>query len=172
MTFAERVVPPWVTSTTPRRLRRRAPGSCGRTSTGAVVRASTTHACVAALPTDPEALLRLVREQTRSSGGPGSDADQWAFNAIGTLPAETWAPPEVTAALSRAAALVPGVTVLPSATHAAGREGVAVARTAHGEQTQWIFDRTTSVFLAGSTPGGRRPRGVGDAREGGRLRAG
>ncbi|MFC8588562.1 CU044_5270 family protein [Streptomyces sp. NPDC057217] len=120
-----------------------------------------THAYVAALPTEPEALLRLVREQTRGAGGSGGDADQRAFTAIGTLLAETWAPPEVTAALYRAAALIPGVTVLPSATDAAGREGVAVARTAHGEQTQWIFDRTTSAFLGErtvlveSTPAGR-----------------
>ncbi|MGW8768281.1 CU044_5270 family protein [Streptomyces sp. NPDC055815] len=107
-----------------------------------------THAYVAALPTDPEALLRLVREQTRAGGG---DADQRAFTAIGTLLAETWAPPAVTAALYEAAARIPGVTVLPSAKDAAGREGVAVARTAHGEQTQWIFDRTTSAFLGERT---------------------
>ncbi|MET9933628.1 CU044_5270 family protein [Streptomyces sp. NPDC006324] len=119
------------------------------------------HAYVATLPTDPEALLRLVREQTRDSGGSGNDADQRAFSAIGTLLAETWAPPGVTAALYRAAALIPGVTVLPSATDAAGREGVAVARTSHGEQTQWIFDRTTSAFLGertvltGTAPAGR-----------------
>ncbi|WP_369143063.1 CU044_5270 family protein [Streptomyces sp. R44] len=107
-----------------------------------------THAYVAALPTDPEALLRLIREQTRAGGG---DGDQRAFTAIGTLLAETWAPPEVTAALYEAAARIPGVTVLPSAKDAAGREGVAVARTAHGEQTQWIFDRTTSAFLGERT---------------------
>ncbi|MFG3036390.1 CU044_5270 family protein [Streptomyces sp. NPDC048330] len=107
-----------------------------------------THAYVAALPTDPDALLRLVRDGTRAGGG---DADQRAFTAIGTLLAETWAPPKVTAALYRAAARIPGVTVLPSATDAAGREGVAVARTAHGEQTQWIFDRTTSAFLGQRT---------------------
>ncbi|MGW1013071.1 CU044_5270 family protein [Streptomyces termitum] len=108
-----------------------------------------THAYVAGLPTDPEALLRLVREQTRAAGG---DADQRAFDAIGTLLAETWAPPRVTAALYGAAARVPGVTVLPSARDAAGREGVAVARTsAAGEQTQWVFDRSTSVFLGQRT---------------------
>ncbi|MFE0654309.1 CU044_5270 family protein [Streptomyces sp. NPDC059534] len=107
-----------------------------------------THAYVATLPTDPEVLLRLVQDGTRAGGG---DADQRAFTAIGTLLAETWAPPKVTAALYEAAARIPGVTVLPSATDAAGREGVAVARTAHGEQTQWIFDRTTSAFLGERT---------------------
>ncbi|MFI1660804.1 CU044_5270 family protein [Streptomyces sp. NPDC020472] len=107
-----------------------------------------THAYVAALPTDPAVLLRLIRDQTRTDGG---DADQRAFTAIGTLLAETWAPPEVTAALYGAAARIPGVTVLPSAKDAAGREGVAVARASHGEQTQWIFDRTTSAFLGERT---------------------
>ncbi|WP_426403180.1 CU044_5270 family protein [Streptomyces sp. R-07] len=117
-----------------------------------------THAYVATLPTDPDVLLRLIRDQTRAAEG---DADQRAFTAIGTLLAETWAPPKVTAALYGAAARIPGVTVLPSAKDAAGREGVAVARTAHGEQTQWIFDRTTSAFLGertvltGTTSAGR-----------------
>ncbi|MBD0709753.1 hypothetical protein BU197_15575 [Streptomyces sp. CBMA291] len=107
-----------------------------------------THAYVAALPTDPGALLGLIREETRR---PEGDADQRAFTAIGTLLAETWAPPKVTAALYEAAARIPGVTVLPSAKDAAGREGVAVARTSGGEQTQWIFDRSTSAFLGERT---------------------
>ncbi|MEU6975582.1 MULTISPECIES: CU044_5270 family protein [unclassified Streptomyces] len=108
-----------------------------------------THTYVASLPTDPEALLSLVYAQTRTTGG--GDADQRAFTAIGTLLTETWAPPQVTAALYGAAARIPGTTVLPSAQDAAGREGVAVARTAQGEQTQWIFDRKTSAFLGQRT---------------------
>ncbi|MEF9881702.1 CU044_5270 family protein [Streptomyces sp. P9-A4] len=121
-----------------------------KTTTGAAPASVTNpnHAYVATLPTDPDALLRLVREQTRGTEG---DADQRAFTAIGTLLAETWAPPKVTAALYEAAGRIPGVTVLPAATDAAGREGVAVARTSHGEQTQWIFDRTTSAFLGERT---------------------
>lgn len=107
-----------------------------------------THAFVAGLPTDADALLRLVREQTRTGGG---DADQRAFTAIGTLLAETWAPPKVTAALFEAAARIPGVVVVPSARDAAGREGVAVARTSGGERTQWVFDRSTSAFLGERT---------------------
>ncbi|MFK0216309.1 CU044_5270 family protein [Streptomyces sp. NPDC090298] len=127
------------------------PGATPRRTTMAASPPSVTnptHTYVAALPTDPDALLRLIREQTRAGRG---DADQRAFTAIGTLLAETWAPPKVTAALYGAAARIPGVTVLPSAKDAAGREGVAVARTAHGEQTQWIFDRTTSAFLGERT---------------------
>ncbi|WMX48611.1 CU044_5270 family protein [Streptomyces roseicoloratus] len=109
-----------------------------------------THAYVAALPTDPEALLSLIRTQTRATAE--GDPDQRAFTAIGTLLAETWAPPRVTAALYQAAARIPGTTVLPSATDAAGREGVAVARTGvHGEQNQWIFDRATAAFLGERT---------------------
>ncbi|MFD5771513.1 CU044_5270 family protein [Streptomyces sp. NPDC127049] len=107
-----------------------------------------THTFVAGLPTDPEALLRLVREQTRAGGG---DADQRAFTAIGTLLVETWAPPEVTAALFEAAARIPGVVTVPSARDAAGREGVAVARTSGGERTQWVFDRSTSAILGERT---------------------
>lgn len=107
-----------------------------------------THVFVAALPTDPDALLKLIRDETR---GQGTDADQRAFTAIGELLAETWAPPQVSAALYQAAARIPGVTVVPSATDAAGREGIAVARSAQGRQTQWIFDRATHTFLGERT---------------------
>lgn len=121
-----------------------------------------THAYVASLPTDPDTLMELIRDETR---GEGQDPDQRAFTAIGELLAETWAPPKVGAALYRAAAKIPGVTVVHAADDATGREGVAVARTAHGEQTQWIFDRTTYAFLGERTvlaeagdmrPGGHR----------------
>ncbi|MFJ1823300.1 CU044_5270 family protein [Streptomyces sp. NPDC087532] len=107
-----------------------------------------THEYVASLPTDPDALLKLIRDETH---GQGQDPDQRAFTAIGDLLAETWAPPQVGAALYKAAAKIPGVTVIDAATDAAGREGVAVARTAHGQQTQWIFDRTTYAFLGERT---------------------
>lgn len=107
-----------------------------------------THAYVSSLPTDPDALLALIRKETR---GQGQDPDQRAFTAIGELLAETWAPPQVSAALYRAAAKIPGVTVAGTAKDAAGREGVTVARTVHGQQTQWIFDRSTYAFLGERT---------------------
>lgn len=107
-----------------------------------------THAYLASLPTDPDALLALIRKETR---GQGQDPNQRAFTAIGDLLAENWAPPKVSAALYRAAAKIPGVTVVRSAKDAAGREGVAVARTARGQQTQWIFDRSSHAFLGERT---------------------
>ncbi|WP_372405589.1 CU044_5270 family protein [Streptomyces luteireticuli] len=120
-----------------------------------------TPAYVASLPTDPDALLRLIRKETR---GRGQDPDQQAFTTIGDLLAESWAPPRVAAALYRAAAKIPGVTVVRTAVDAAGREGVAVARTARGQQTQWIFDRSTHAFLGERTvltaSGGAGPAGT------------
>ncbi|MCN9239286.1 CU044_5270 family protein [Streptomyces sp. RY43-2] len=120
-----------------------------------------TYTYVASLPTDPDALLKLIRNETR---GQGQDPDQRAFTAIGDLLAETWAPPRVSAALYRAAAKIPGVTVIRAAADATGREGVAVARTAHGQQTQWIFDRTTYAFLGERSvltePGDAGPAGT------------
>ncbi|MFE6778421.1 CU044_5270 family protein [Streptomyces sp. NPDC057702] len=107
-----------------------------------------THTYVASLPTDPDALLALIRQQTR---GQGQDPDQRAFTAIGELLAETWAPPKVSAALYRAAGKIPGVTVVRAAKDAAGREGVAVARTAGDQQTQWVFDRNSHAYLGERT---------------------
>ncbi|MER6910560.1 CU044_5270 family protein [Streptomyces sp. NPDC000594] len=126
----------------PTGARRPLPGARGATLN------DPTHALVAALPTDPDALLRLIRHGTR---GRGQDPDQQAFATIGDLLAESWAPPEVSAALYRTAARIPGVTVVERATDAAGREGIAVARTAHGEQRQWIFDRSDYAFLGERT---------------------
>lgn len=126
------------------------PGATPRPSTrhdGGPSIGDPTHAYVASLPTDPDTLLELIRKETRG----GQDPDQRAFTAIGGLLAETWAPPRVSAALYRAAARIPGVTVVRAAHDAAGREGVAVARTAHGRQTQWVFDRTTYAFLGERT---------------------
>ncbi|MER5852606.1 CU044_5270 family protein [Streptomyces sp. NPDC002012] len=127
------------------------PGATPRPSTPHKKRPSIsdpTHKYVAALPTDADALLKLIRNETR---GQGQDPDQRAFTAIGDLLAETWAPPQVSAALYKAAAKIPGVTVIHAAADATGREGVAVARTAHGQQTQWVFDRSTYAFLGERT---------------------
>ncbi|MEU3747143.1 MULTISPECIES: CU044_5270 family protein [Streptomyces] len=104
------------------------------------------HDYLATLPTDPDALLRKIYKETE---GQGNGPDQQAFTTIGDLLVESWPSPQLTAALYRAAAKIPGVVTVDSATDAVGRQGVAVARLdeAGGQRTEWIFDRKTLTFL-------------------------
>ncbi|MFF4172304.1 CU044_5270 family protein [Streptomyces sp. NPDC001744] len=105
---------------------------------------------LAGLPTDPDALLRKIYEETE---GQGNGKDQQAFSTIGDLLGESWPSPELAAALYRAAAKIPGVVTVDSATDAAGRKGVAVARLdeVNGQRTEWIFDSRTFTFLGERT---------------------
>ncbi|MEU2869523.1 CU044_5270 family protein [Streptomyces olivoreticuli] len=99
---------------------------------------------VKALPVDPETLLkRLYR------GGKSGDAqDDWtAFGEIGQLLDEQIAPPEISAALFKAAAKIPGVTLVDKATDATGRTGVAITHTYRNSRQEWIFDRNTYEYL-------------------------
>jgi len=95
------------------------------------------------LPTDPHALLDLIERQMSGQQPP----PQEAFTTIGDLLREAIAPPPVSAALYRAAALIPGVTVVADATDAAGRHGVAVAMTVGGVRYEWIFSKQTLRYL-------------------------
>jgi hypothetical protein len=77
----------------------------------------------------------------RLERGHGPGPDQEAFVTIGDLLGDRVVPPRVAAALYHAAALIPGVTLVPDATDAIGRHGVAVAQTADGIRTELIFSR-------------------------------
>ncbi|MFB7358572.1 CU044_5270 family protein [Streptomyces gardneri] len=105
---------------------------------------SPTYRYLESLPTDPDALLKKIYDETK---GQGPGPDQEAFVTIGDLLREQLAPPKVSAALYKAAARIPGVTVVDDAVDAAGRHGVAVARVHAGERTEWIFDRKSLEFL-------------------------
>ncbi|MFE9428054.1 CU044_5270 family protein [Kitasatospora sp. NPDC006697] len=100
---------------------------------------------VAALPTDPDALLKLIYAAgpTEQAKGP----DQQAFAKIGDLLRNQVAPPAVSAALYRAGAKIPGVTLVEDATDASGRHGLAVAEQVGDLQQQWIFDPVGYAFL-------------------------
>jgi hypothetical protein len=100
------------------------------------------------LPTDPQALLAMIYRVER---GHGPSADQEAFVTIGDLLRDKIVPPKVSAALYRAAALIPGVTLVPQATDAVGRTGVAVAQTAGGTRTELIFSKTTLKLIGERT---------------------
>jgi hypothetical protein len=102
-----------------------------------------TYRFLQSLPTDPHALLSLI-ERDMSGQLPRPEE---AFTTIGDLLHESIAPPQVSAALYRAAALIPGVTVVANATDAIGRHGVAVAFTYQGTRTEWIFSKQTLQYL-------------------------
>jgi hypothetical protein len=107
-----------------------------------------TYRLLQTLPTDPHALLAVIYQVER---GHGPSADQEAFVTIGDLLRDKIAPPKVTAALYRAAALIPGVTLVPNATDAIGRHGVAVAQTADGIRTELIFSKTSLRLIGERT---------------------
>ncbi|GGZ30347.1 CU044_5270 family protein [Streptomyces avidinii] len=105
-----------------------------------------THNYLAALPTDPDALLGRIYQETK---GKGNSPDQEAFTTIGDLLRGSYPPAELTTALYRAAAKIPGVVMVDDAVDAAGRSGIAVARLDErsGLREEWIFDRQTLAFL-------------------------
>ncbi|MDH6709424.1 hypothetical protein P3T27_006170 [Kitasatospora sp. MAA19] len=98
------------------------------------------------LPTDPQELLQKIYAETK---GAGSGPDQEAFVTIADLIREQAVPGKLAAALYQAAARIPGVVLLDSATDAAGRTGIAIARTntATGSRDEIIFDRSSYAFL-------------------------
>ncbi|KND34271.1 hypothetical protein IQ60_12430 [Streptomyces europaeiscabiei] len=111
------------------------------------------------LPTDPGLLLKKIYDET---GGMGNGPDQQAFSTIGDLLREQVVPPKLAAGLYRAAARIPGVVLLDDSVDAAGRHGVAIARTdeADGARTEWIFDRETYTYLGERTVQTRDAEGI------------
>jgi hypothetical protein len=101
-----------------------------------------TYPLLQSLPASPQALLRLVR--------PARDGrlprDEVAFSRIGTIQ-QSVVPPKVSAALYRAAALIPEITLVPATTDAVGRPGVGVLFTYQGAQIEWIFEPGTLRLL-------------------------
>ncbi|MFD9391857.1 CU044_5270 family protein [Streptomyces sp. NPDC060000] len=106
-----------------------------------------TYAWLASLPTDPDALLKLLYADTRVEKG--EDRDQVVFGRIGDLVGEQIMPSATAAAFYRATARIAGVTEVADAVDAAGRHGIAIARedTRHGTRTEWIFDPRTLDYL-------------------------
>jgi hypothetical protein len=109
-----------------------------------------TYRLLQSLPTNPRRLLNLIYA-TEKGHGPGPA--QEAFTTIGDLLNQSIAPPRVSAALYRAAALIPGVAVVPDAVNAIGQHGVAVALMVDGGGgvrsvlSEWIFDRSTLQMI-------------------------
>ncbi|GAA3012512.1 hypothetical protein GCM10020229_24870 [Kitasatospora albolonga] len=114
---------------------------------------------MATLPTDPAALLALIKAQTE---GQGQSPEHAAFKAINRLVAEQIATPEVSAALFRAAGLIPGAVVHEDVTDGLGRHGVGVALPDGKATVEWVFDRDSYEYLGARWA--RRGRGGPRAR--------
>ena len=82
-----------------------------------------TYRFLQSLPTNPQTLLNMIYAATK---GAGQSPDQEAFTTIGDMLREAIAPPDVSAALYRAAALIPGVRVIRHATDILGHSGIGV----------------------------------------------
>jgi hypothetical protein len=102
-----------------------------------------TYRYLQSLPSNPRVLLNLIEQQMLGQ----LPQPENAFRTIGDMLREAIAPPRISAALYRAAALIPGVTVVGDATDAIGRHGVAVAYTYLNVRTEWIFSKTTLLYL-------------------------
>ena len=107
------------------------------------------------LPTSPQALLSYLEKPNRcppaSIGGRTvrfSRADR-AWNQIGIILGNNMVvPPRLGQALLRAAARIPGVILLHNVADAAGRRGIAVARTASGVlRTELVFAPVSYRFI-------------------------
>ena len=116
-----------------------------------------TYRFLQSLPTDPHALLSLIEQQMQGQ----LPRPEEAFTTIGDLLGEAIAPPQVSAALYRAAALIPGVTVVRERDRCdrpPRRRGRHDTRP--GLRTEWIFSKHTFATSANapSTPPTARQR--------------
>jgi hypothetical protein len=107
-----------------------------------------TYRLLQSLPTDPRTLLNQIYAFDQANGeGQALGSDGEAFVTIGDLIRETIVPPSTAAALYRAAALIPGVTLIGRVTNVEGQPGIAIAWTNSQDRYEWIFDPATLQYV-------------------------
>ncbi|MEG3628907.1 CU044_5270 family protein [Streptomyces poriticola] len=108
---------------------------------------TTNYRHLSTLPTDPDEMYDWLRETAPEYSG--QETHQAMYVLVADLIRNAVVPPEQGAALYRAVARIPGVTIVENAVDAAGRKGVAITREDPDNPTrdEWIFDRTTYEFL-------------------------
>lgn len=106
-----------------------------------------TYAWLASLPTDPDRLLDVLEPMAVPVDG--QEPEQALFDLMTGLVRETIVPPDLAAALYRAARLVPGVVLERGAQDAIGRRGVGISRTDERfrSSTLWVVDPATGQLL-------------------------
>ena len=73
--------------------------------------------------------------------------DGEAFTTIGDMIKEEIVPPQLAAALYRAAALIPGVTLAGHVANAVGQPGIGISWSNSQSRSEWIFDPATLQFI-------------------------
>ncbi|MFC8721517.1 CU044_5270 family protein [Kitasatospora sp. NPDC057198] len=112
-----------------------------------------TYRFLASLPTDPAALKRMLLEADRSLQVSPPSAmtevmrNQLAFGDIQMVFQNVSAPPAAAGALMRAAAMLPGTSVVTDQVDADGRGGVAVVGMNGTQRVALIFDARTGAYL-------------------------
>jgi len=101
-----------------------------------------------ALPSDAGRLLALLEKSAADGEG---DRGDLLWDAATDVLSNSLMAPSARASFYHAMAKIPDVKVVRNATDAAGRHGVALARTSDGVQDQILFDRTTYLFLGERT---------------------
>ncbi|MEU6550470.1 CU044_5270 family protein [Streptomyces sp. NPDC046915] len=108
---------------------------------------ATTFRELQALPTDPDALLEKIYAGTKGDGRTRQSA---ALEKIGDMLPDATLLPELDAALYRAAAKIPGVSVVTDAEDYTGRPGIGLSFEESDGHTVWVFDDKSLDFLGSS----------------------
>lgn len=103
----------------------------------------TAYTSLKKLPADPEKMRAYLYDRPHGDNPPDTEA----WTAVGDLLRETYVPAPQRAALFKAAATIPGVTVTENTEDAAGRTGIGVGRVSGGVREEIIFDPSTYELL-------------------------
>jgi len=101
---------------------------------------------LAAVSSDPEALLRALRDG--SITGSETDVDGQVFETVGSLFAEPQLSPDQRVALYKVVGMLDGVQLLGDIADPSGRPGVGFSMMVGPSQQILIFDRDTGELLA------------------------
>ncbi|NEA64524.1 CU044_5270 family protein [Streptomyces sp. SID12488] len=105
----------------------------------------TTFRELQALPTDPDSLLEKIYAGTKGEGR--TTRESAALEKIGDMLPDAMLLPELDAALYRAAAKIPGVSVVTDAKDYSGRSGIGLSFKEREGRTVWVFDKKSLDFL-------------------------
>lgn len=106
------------------------------------------YAYVESLPTDPDALFDVIREQAE---GKGQSLEQQMLDEVASALRFSVAPPEVRAALFEVASRIDGVEIVPGTADFDGRGGTTVAVITNGLRWELIFDPESAELLGTRT---------------------